>query len=116
MKFLVDESVEIRLVKFLRVKNFDTTSIAEISPSIDDKKVLDIANKEKRILITNDKDFGELVFCKKQSHFGVVLLRFEKEAIEVKIRKLFECIKNKGDGLENNFTVVTEKKIRARKK
>jgi len=62
MKFLADESIEKPVIDWLRGQDFDVRYVAEITPSINDEEVIRFANDEGRILITNDKDFGELVF------------------------------------------------------
>ncbi len=115
-RFLADESVEWRIVEYLRIHGYDIVAIIEIQPGISDKEVMEIADCQKRILITNDKDFGELVFRRNLSHHGVILLRFVSQDIEIK----FEIIKNvfKRYRLEkfvNRFTVISEKGLRTRR-
>lgn len=66
MKLLADEGIDKPIVDLLRLSGFDVHYILETHPGAEDEKVLQIANDEKRILITQDKDFGELVYgCKK---------------------------------------------------
>ena len=63
MRFLLDESADYPLVDFLRALGHDTTAIAHDYPSaLKDATVLSIATSENRILVTNDKGFGELIF------------------------------------------------------
>jgi len=62
MKFLIDESVEKPIVDWLRDQKYDVMYVAESSSGITDEEVIRFANSETRILITNDKDFGELIF------------------------------------------------------
>ncbi|MCG2791691.1 MAG: DUF5615 family PIN-like protein [Actinomycetia bacterium] len=62
MKFIVDECVDWQIIDYLRKIGYEILYVPEIEPGISDEKVLDIANKESAILITADKDFGELVF------------------------------------------------------
>ncbi|MEL7533431.1 MAG: DUF5615 family PIN-like protein, partial [Bacteroidota bacterium] len=77
MKFVADEGVDAPIVKSLRTNGHDVFYIAESERGITDDEVLDIANKGSRILITRDKDFGELVFRMNRLHSGVILLRLE---------------------------------------
>ena len=70
MKFLIDESVEKPIVDWLRDQKYDVIYITEKSPAITDEEVIKIANSESRILITNDKDFGELIFCQGRINTG----------------------------------------------
>ena len=114
-KFLIDESVEYRIVKFLRESSFDILAITEKFPSTPDVDVLSIAYKEKRVLITNDKDFGELVFKDKKGSHGVILIRMPFNTTEEKIIKLDQVLKAKAIRIIKAFTVVTESKVRIRK-
>ena len=114
-KFLIDESVEYRIVKFLRESRFDILAITEKFPSTPDVDVLSIAYKEKRVLITNDKDFGELVFKDKKGSHGVILIRMPFNTTEEKIIKLDQVLKAKATRIIKAFTVITESKVRIRK-
>jgi predicted nuclease of predicted toxin-antitoxin system len=67
---------------------------------------------ENYILVTNDKDFGELVFRMRKPHKGVILLRLEDERSENKIAVLQRVLESYSDKLVNNFIIVTEKTIR----
>jgi len=76
MKFLVDECVDARLADVLRDWGHDATAIArDYTRSIEGTDVLGIGEREGRILITNDTDFGELVVRHRRPHAGVILLR-----------------------------------------
>lgn len=115
MKFLVDESVEYPLVLYLRNLGFDTLSVAENFPSFEDEEILKIANKEKRIIITNDKGFGELIFYQKKKHQGVILFRLKGEDASSKISRLDTILKKFKRKLKEKFVVITQTKIRFRK-
>jgi predicted nuclease of predicted toxin-antitoxin system len=75
MTFVVDESVDFTIVKSLRANGLEVFAIAEQSPSISDDDVLSIAFRLNVPLITEDKDFGELVFRLNLPHHGILLLR-----------------------------------------
>jgi predicted nuclease of predicted toxin-antitoxin system len=79
---------------------------------LDDDAVLQKAVAENRILITNDKDFGEKVYRERRSHKGVVFLRLEDERAAVKIETLRRLLERYADRLPNNFVVVTETRVR----
>lgn len=113
-KFLIDESVEYGIVKFLRENNFDVLAVAEDFFSASDVNVLSIAEKKKRILITNDKDFGELVFKERKGSHGVILIRMPFNTTEEKIVKLDQALKPKATQLIKLFTVITEKRTRSK--
>jgi predicted nuclease of predicted toxin-antitoxin system len=115
LKFLADESLEYSTVLWLRELGYDVVSIAEDFPSVKDKKVLEKAVQEDRIVITNDKDFGDLIFLNQLPHKGVVLLRFRTEEVETKIKFLKSFLENYSNKIANKFTVIDEAKIRIRR-
>ena len=59
LKFIADVNVEKAVVDFLRAEGYDVKWIADFDCTMRDENLLKLANKERRILITNDKDFGE---------------------------------------------------------
>lgn len=104
MKFITDENLGIQIPQYLQNLGFDVISIP-IGAS--DINVLKIANKEKRILITLDKDFGELVFKYKLIHSGVILFRLHNESIENKKKIIAKTLKFRKN-FQGKFTVVRE--------
>lgn len=75
MRFHANENIEAEAVAFLRNLGHDVTYAAEIQPRAPDEEVLARATSEARVLITSDKDFGELCFVQGRPSHGVVLLR-----------------------------------------
>lgn len=114
MKFLADECCEISMVNILREQDHDILSIQEEAPGISDEELLRIANSEKRIIITEDKDFGELVYRFKKTSFGIILLRFRPEESQYKYFVMSQLAKKHGSKLKNNLVIVTSEKIRIR--
>lgn len=108
MKFLIDENLGIKVPQHLRGLGFDIVSISELSPGISDQEVLSLANRENRILITQDKDFGELVFKEGLLHSGVILLRLKDDSIVNKKKVIEQALHSKKDYL-NKFTVINDK-------
>lgn len=115
MKFLADENIEKTIVQALKDLSYDVIWIGDDYRSISDSNVLNICVAQKRILITNDKDFGELVFLEKRVSEGVLLLRYEKEDSNEKVKKVIFFIKKYKNRIKNNFIVLSEKGIRIRK-
>ncbi len=75
-KFLADENVPIEVVEAARQGGLDVEWIKELSPGVDDDVVIATARFDDRVLITFDKDFGEMAFRQgKTSTAGVILLR-----------------------------------------
>ncbi|WP_459872942.1 DUF5615 family PIN-like protein [Endothiovibrio diazotrophicus] len=64
------------------------------------------------MLITNDKDFGELVYRERAVHAGVILLRLQNERRTNKIAVLEKVLANHGERLPGRFVVATEERIR----
>jgi predicted nuclease of predicted toxin-antitoxin system len=75
MNVVADESVDQRIVDQLRQAGHDVVYVSDRSPSIADDEVLQQANDRTAILLTADKDFGEIVFRQGRVHGGVVLIR-----------------------------------------
>ena len=103
MKFLADENVEKVVVDWLRGEGFDVLYIAEISPSVND---------EQRVIITNDKGFGELIFYRKEPVIGLILIRAKDESAANKVELIREVIGKLGDRMMRHFIVVNEIGIR----
>jgi predicted nuclease of predicted toxin-antitoxin system len=61
MRFLADESCDAALVRALRAARHGVISIAQTSAGVADRVVLELAMTGERVLLTRDKDFGELV-------------------------------------------------------
>lgn len=113
MNFLLDESMEARIAAFLSDQGHDTKRIGtEYSPGLPDDQVLEIARSEHRILITNDRDFGELIFRKKFPHTGVIYFRFPLDATaSQKIKSLQKLLITHKDHLQE-FLVATPAGVR----
>jgi predicted RNase H-like HicB family nuclease/predicted nuclease of predicted toxin-antitoxin system len=75
VRLLADEGVDAATVARLRLDGHDVTYVAELAPGITDDGVLVLANGEGRVLLTIDKDFGELVFRLRRVSAGVLLVR-----------------------------------------
>lgn len=115
MKFLVDECTGTSVVACLRDEGYDAVAVVEVMPEADDEEILDHAVSEGRIVVTNDKDFGEMVFRSGRVHRGVVLLRLRDERAENKVRIMKVVLAQLGARLWNHYVVATEAGIRVRK-
>lgn len=115
IKFLVDESVEYGIVLFLRAKGFDVYSISEENPSISDPEVLDLAYKQKRVLITNDKGFSKLIFKDKLKSYGVILIRLPYTDTIGKVTRLSKIIDYRVKDLPKLFITITDKQVRSKR-
>lgn len=120
MKFLLDEDLSPKLTVLLQNLGYPATHIREIQISLEDSQILEIAVSSQFIVITEDRDFGELVFKKGQAHTGVIFLRLEDQTLVNTQRVVKWLLSNYKDKIEDSFTTVTEKdgklKVRFRKK
>ena len=75
MTLLIDENIDKPIVDAFRDLELKIIPVSDISPGITDEEVLNIANRESAVILTSDKDFGELIFRKRLINNGVVLVR-----------------------------------------
>lgn len=113
-KLLLDENIGKRVVLALRKSGFDVASILEDMPGSTDVLVLKKARKEKRILVTLDRDFGALVFRDSESHVGVLYLRLQTESAENILFVLRSVLQEYGDKLKKKFAIASERDVRIR--
>jgi predicted nuclease of predicted toxin-antitoxin system len=114
VRWLVDECVDAGLVSHLRADGQDVVYLAEIAPAASDTEVMARAHAEGRILLTEDKDFGDLVFRRGHSVPGVVLLRIDPAMHGRKRIRLRAAISRFGDNLLGRYTIVEEVRFRSR--
>ena len=112
MDFLADESCAGPVIRALREAGHDVVAISEVAKGAEDEKVLDRALDEKRVLITEDRDFGELVYARGRSSAGVILVRFPSRARRAKPATVLEAVAKLGPRLRNAFTVVEPGRLR----
>ena len=114
MRWLADECVDAGLVSRLRDAGHDVLYTAEGSAGASDAEVLRQAQAETRLLLTEDKGFGDLVFRLKLPVPGVVLLRLDPEKHLVKWNRLEAAIARFGARLFGHYLVIEEARFRSR--
>ncbi len=113
MRWLVDGCTGPSVGRWLCEQGYDVYSVGEQSPGWSDRQVLAHAVSENRIIISNDKDFGELVFKNHLSHCGIVFMRLDDERIANKIAVLSRFLTHFLDPITpQHFIVLTEKAMR----
>lgn len=117
-QFLADESCDALIVRTLRALGYDVVYIAEVAPSQSDENILAQGNREERIVVTEDRDFCELVFRDAKPTYGVVLVRIPVPHRLRKADRITELVENHLDELPGAMTTVMLKrhKIRPLKK
>lgn len=114
MKFMANENFPSASVRRLRDSGYDVTAVVEETPGAEDEDILSRANREKQIILTFDRDYGELIYkLRKPVPAGVVYFRFNPstpiEPAEYMLQLLSE-----GVLFENKFTVVDRDRLRQR--
>jgi len=115
MNLLADEGVDKRIVEQLRHAGHDVLYVAEMEPSINDDLVLRRANENHALLVTEDKDFGELAYRQALVHGGVVLVRLMGLSSSTKATTVAEVFEAHSSELLDAFTVISPGMVRIRK-
>lgn len=114
MTFLADECCDADLVERLRRDGYDLTYVVESMRGASDTAVLERAQTEGRLLLTEDKDFGELVYRLRRSVPGIILLRFDAPHRELKYPHLRTLLERRPLQLEDAFVVLDPDRARIR--
>lgn len=112
MRFLADESCDFAVVRALRAAGYDIAAIAELAPQTSDPEVIELAVREERVLLTEDKDFGQLVYAGAHDSNGVILIRFPTTDRAELSGKALQAIQSLGDRLVGAFIVLEPNRIR----
>jgi predicted nuclease of predicted toxin-antitoxin system len=112
IKFLADVNVEKPLVDYLSKQGYDIKWVPDYNCEMPDEDLLQFANEENRIFITNDKDFGDLIFLQKRLSVGTILFRVKGQKTEEKIKLMKKILMGYRDKLSNHYIVITKAKIR----
>jgi predicted nuclease of predicted toxin-antitoxin system len=112
VRFVVDECTGPWVAAWLVSAGHDVVSIFTQERGASDEAVLRQAVEEDRVLVTNDKDFGDRVFRDRERHRGVVLLRLEDERALNKIARLQATLAMFPEGIGARCIVVTEGGVR----
>ena len=114
MRLLANENIPFDAAQAFRKNENDVLWIREEAPGSTDIEVMKLAHEEKRVLITFDKDFGELAFRTKQPvASGIILFRVPLTSSAFIAKTLVKVIGSRDDR-EGHFAVVLEDRIRTR--
>ena len=104
-----------RVEEYLIKEGYDIKAVRLINPRMTDYEIIKLAAKEKRMILTMDKDFGELVYHSLMDHCGVLLLRLEDATGTEKLKTVKEILSKYYDQIKDNFCVYKNNKFRLRK-
>lgn len=112
IKFLMDVGVGKKVELWLLDHGYNVKNVRDINPKIPDHEILKIAVTEGRMVVTMDKDFGDLVYNSGQPHAGVLLLRLEDANSDEKIKVVKSILEKYSERIFNNFCVYKDGKLR----
>ena len=115
IRFLADESCDFTIVRTLRAAGYDVFAVSEEFASASDLQVLKLAVDERRILLTEDKDFGEWIFAHMEEMYGVLLIRYPANLRSKLGEAVNVLVTEHGSDLVKSFTVLEPGRARIRK-
>ncbi|MGQ9684263.1 MAG: DUF5615 family PIN-like protein [Anaerolineae bacterium] len=116
LRFLAGESCDFAVVRALRAAGYDVLAVSEVMTRSDDRELIAQATRERRVLVTEDKDFGWLVFASHLDSPGVLLLRFPGNARDVLGETLVGVVRERAEQLLGAFVVIQPGQIRISRK
>ncbi len=114
MKFLVDHNVGCGVAQALQADGHDAIFVGDVDLHMSDADVLAWAVREQRILITQDADFGALVYHSGQPHVGIVLLRMGGARRAERVAVLRWILTHHAVDLPNHFSTFENGRLRIR--
>lgn len=115
MKIVADENVDRQIVDLLRADEHDVLYVAELYSGLDDEAVLFRSQASGAVLLTADRDFGDLVFRQHLLHSGVLLIRLSSLRPDEKAALVAATFDQHGEELRTAFAVLTKRALRIRK-
>lgn len=116
MKLLANENFPSKSIQYLKDRGFDIRSIGTDSPSVKDNEVMGMAMNEDRLILTFDRDYGELIFKHNYKPTrGVIYLRLDKYRPEEFGKMIEELLAKNQYDFDNALTVISGNGIRQRK-
>jgi predicted nuclease of predicted toxin-antitoxin system len=112
LRFLADESCDFAVVRALRRAGHDVFAVAEVMRRSVDRELIILAREQKRIPLTEDKDFGQLGFAGVVESPGVILIRYPGNARQTMVDSVLELARNHAEKLHESFVVVQPGQIR----
>ena len=106
MLFLADESCDFAVVRALRAAHHDVLAVVELLPGAEDTLVIREACERGRVLLTEDRDFGRLVFAGNRETSGVIYLRYPATARGAMAWAVVDFVSRHCGGLVGNFVVL----------
>jgi len=111
---IADENLEQYWIDLLRAKHYEVFSIRDKKPGISDREIAELVRTKEGWLITEDKDFGELIFSYGIKGLSVILLRYDQPLYSQIESVLVKFLDEHSTNAEHLFATVTPGRIRIR--
>ncbi|MDQ3929598.1 MAG: DUF5615 family PIN-like protein [Chloroflexota bacterium] len=98
----------------LRKEDHEVIYVAELHSGVSDQEVLRLAEAERALLLTSDKDFGDITYLQQHSKVGIVLLRLHALSSEQKASIVVRLLREHEEELLGAFTVLRASSVRIR--
>ena len=115
IKFLADEGFSAPLTSILKEMGYDIKWIGDFASGVDDIEVFKISREDGRIILTEDKDFGELAIRFRHRASGILLLRIDADQKELRQKRIIELFRNYSDKLKGHLVIIDTERFRFRK-
>lgn len=115
MRFLADECLDGRLIAGLRRAGHDVAAARDVLTGAGDRSILEAARRDARVLVTEDKGFGDLVVRHGLSVPGLLLVRYVQSDVHSVLQRLLAVVDRQGDRLHDLYVVVTPERARLRR-
>jgi predicted nuclease of predicted toxin-antitoxin system len=114
LSVLTDVGVGTAVEDWLRAEGYDIKAVRDVDPRMSDDAILAWAVRERRPVVTMDKDFGEMVYRSGQAHAGILLLRLDDATGVQKVRVVRQIFTQHGHQLPQHFSVYQNGRLRIR--
>lgn len=113
MLLLANENFPLASVELLRKAQHDVLAICEYKPGSSDKEIMELASLQERIILTFDRDYGELIYKYKENlPLGIIYLKFIPRYASQPGEYVLQLLENENIELINKFTVCELMRIR----
>ena len=114
MRFLADENISALTVERLRAAGFEVIAVFEGERGITDPQVLKLADEENLILLTEDRDFGELVIRRQLAVRGVMITELDRLSSEKEAERVEKMIVENREKIVGHLTIIEPARVRIR--
>jgi predicted nuclease of predicted toxin-antitoxin system len=114
LRLLIDHNVGRGVAAALHRSGYDVAFADDVDPHLSDVAILRWAVEEQRVIVTQDHDFGALVYRSGQPHAGVLLLRMPSSTRDERLQTLLWILENHASSLQGRFSVFENDRLRIR--